>query len=228
MLQRYRADISDPADPNGAIAHYARWIGGLSLAKITNCRVYRDIYPPRTVYVTGEPLTWTSQPAACTFRGQTIRGYLTCRDGAWLFHPYKRRSTRLSVTITYDTVSEASVVDGDHSDNGFIDPHGERRSFSNGRKRDIARNISQARRGRFEWSLLDALDFLRKQDGDREPWEAQTDGTRMSVRVFGEYNESDSAELQATYTLHLKGERVSAGTWARISRLLETKGARFY
>lgn len=228
MLQRYRADISDPADTNGAVAWYARWMGGPSLSKVVGCRVYRDIFPARTVYVTGEPLTWTTQPAACRFRGETVRGYLTrTEERGWLFHPYKRRSTRLSVTITYDVISEESVVDGATCDNGFIDPHGERRSFSNGRKRDIARNISQSRRGHFEWSLLDALDFLRKQDGDREVWEATHDGDRLSVRVFGEYNEGNGPELQATYTLHLKGN-LSRGTWTRIERLLASKGARFY
>lgn len=227
-LQRYRADVSDAPDANGAVAHYARWMGGPSLAKVTRCPVKRGVMPPRTVYVTGEPDSWTTQPAACSYRGRIVRGYLTRSDDAWLFHPYREsfRPSSLSVEITYDTVSESSVVDGATSDNGYITPSADRASFSNGRKRDVARNIRQAQRGRFAWTLRSALDFLKRQDGDREPWEAQHNGDSLTVRVFGEHDPSNAGELQATYTLHLGG-KLSAGTWARLARLLESNGARF-
>jgi hypothetical protein len=227
-LQKYRADESSAPDANGAVAHYARWMGGPSLSKVTGCPVRRGVMPPRTVYVTGEPDTWTSQPAACHYRGRIIRGYLTCADGAWLFNPYldSFRPSSLSVEITYDTVSEESVVDGATSDNGFITPGEDRASFANGRKRDVARNISQARRGRYRWTLRNALDFLKRHDGDREVWGAQHNGDSLTVRVCGEYDPSNASELQATYTLHLGG-KLSAGTWARLARLLESNGARF-
>ncbi len=71
-LQRYRADQSDAPDANGAVAHYARWMGGPTLAKVTACPVAKGLMPPRTVYVTGEPDTWFSHPAACRVRGRTI------------------------------------------------------------------------------------------------------------------------------------------------------------
>lgn len=227
-LQRYRADQSDAPDANGAVAHYARWMGGPSLSKITNCPVRRAVMPPRTVFITGAPDTFFTQPAACHSRGRIVRGYVTHTDGAWVFHPDRDafRSLNLKVSITYDTVSESSVVDGATADNGFIAPDGERRSFSNGRKRDIERNVSAARRGKLEWSLRDALEWLKRQDGGRDPWEATQDGDSIAVRVFGEHDPSNADELQATYTLHIKGQ-VSLGTWERLARALESHGARF-
>lgn len=227
-LQKYRADVSDAPDVSGAVAHYARWMGGPSLSKVVGCRSHRDVMPPRTVYVTGEPDTWTSQPAACHYRGRVVRGYLTRRDDAWLFHPYRDSlaPSPLTAEITYDTVSESSVVDGATSDNGFVTPGEDRASFANGRKRVIERNVRQAQRGAFRWTLRNALDFLQRHDGDREPWEAQHNGDSISVRVCGEYDPTNADELQATYTLHLEG-KLSAGSWARVERLLESKGARF-
>lgn len=227
-MQRYRADIADPPAPNGAIAHYARWMGGPTLAKVTACPVARALMPPRTVYVTGEADTFYSLPAACKWRGRRVTGWLGCKQGNWLFHPHRGEVTPspLDVTITYDAVSEDSVVDGATCDNGYIDPGEERRSFANGRKRDIERNIRQARAGRYQWTLRGALDFLKRHDGDREVWEAQHNGDSLSARVCGEYDPGNASELQATYTLHLKG-KLSAGSWARICRLLESRGARF-
>lgn len=83
-LQRYRADIADPPDENGAIACFARWMGGPSLALIRNCPTP---FGPRTVYIQGEPDTYFSQPASCVFRKRTIHGYVTREDGkGWTFH----------------------------------------------------------------------------------------------------------------------------------------------
>jgi hypothetical protein len=229
-LQKYRADESDAPDANGAVAHYARWMGGPTLAKIVNCPVARGVMPPRTVFITAEPDTYFSQPAACTYRGRTVRGFVTHIDGQWRFNPDRDSfaSRRLTVEITYDTVSEDSLVDGATADNGFVTPLEDRASFASPRKRERERNISRARRGAFRWTLRYALDYLRRVDGDREPWEGQADGTSISVRVLGEHDPSNAAELQATYTLHLKGDGVSTGTWERLARLLAARGARFY
>jgi hypothetical protein len=135
--------------------------------------------------------------------------------------------SRLRVAISYDTVSEDSARDGDHEDTGFIHPvTEERRSYRKGGKRMHDRNVRMSRQGHFDWKLRDALDYLKRQDARSNPWEAQNDGDSISVRVFGEYDPSCSAELQATYTLHLQGN-VSTGTWHRLCRLLETYGARF-
>lgn len=227
-LQKYRADEAGPPDANGATPHYALWIGGPTLAKVTLCPSRRNIIPPRTVYVTGEPDTWFSHPAATRYRGRTIRGYLTTQDGNWVFHPYRDSFApkSLQVSITYDIVSEASAKVGDTADNGYISPDEERKSITNGRKREIERNQRQSRRGAYNWTLGNALDFLSRHDAAREP-EAQRSGDQITVRVFGEYDPDCSAGLQATHTLHLQGN-LSAGTWTRLARLLESRGAKFY
>ena len=83
-LQKYRADRAEP-QADGSIHYYADWMGGPSLAKIANCRMDGSDLR-RMVYVTGEPDTWFSQPAACKVKGETVRGYLTGDDAGMIFH----------------------------------------------------------------------------------------------------------------------------------------------
>lgn len=53
-------------------------------AKVINCPIEgTDI--KRTVYATRYADTFFSVPAACTYKGKTIRGYLTLDDGAIKF-----------------------------------------------------------------------------------------------------------------------------------------------
>lgn len=85
-MQKYRADTSQPQD-DGATLWFANWMGGPTLSKITNCRLnlaggdWR-----RTVYITGEPDTYFSQPAVCKIRGCRVKGYMTSDDEGLLFH----------------------------------------------------------------------------------------------------------------------------------------------
>ena len=77
-MQKYRADVSTK-QTDGSVAWYAQWIGGPSLAKIDNCRLESlagDMR--RTVYITGEPDTFFSQPAVCKIQGCRVKGYVTC------------------------------------------------------------------------------------------------------------------------------------------------------
>lgn len=79
-MQRYRAD-SSRKQPDGATVWYADWMGGPSLAKIENCKLANlEGDMRRTVYITGEPDTWTSQPAVCKLQGCRVRGYVTGDD----------------------------------------------------------------------------------------------------------------------------------------------------
>lgn len=87
-LQKYRADEAH-VQVDGSVAWYARWMGGPSLAKVTKCRVTNADIPPRTVYITGEADTWFSLPAACRYKGRTIRGYVSWEDGALVFRAHK-------------------------------------------------------------------------------------------------------------------------------------------
>jgi hypothetical protein len=85
-MQKYRADESR-VQPDGATLWYAKWMGGPSLAKIENCRLANLAGDMRaTVYVTGEPDTWFSQPAVCSYKGCAMRGYLTNDEDNIVFH----------------------------------------------------------------------------------------------------------------------------------------------
>lgn len=87
-LQKYRADIKGEAYPNGAIPYYTKWIGGPSLALVRNCPIRNTVIDTgvsaRTVYVRGEPDSYFSQPAACVYKGRTLRGYLTSDESGSL------------------------------------------------------------------------------------------------------------------------------------------------
>ena len=96
-LQKYRSDLQGEAQKNGAIPCYSKWIGGPSLALVRNCPI-RNIaldegISPRTVYVQGEADTFFSIPAACVYKGRTLRGYLTTTDdnGDYEFRCYKNQ-----------------------------------------------------------------------------------------------------------------------------------------
>jgi hypothetical protein len=83
-LQKFRADSKGEACENGAVPWYTRWIGGPSVAKIESCPTPIGV---RTVYVTGQPDTFYTLPAACSFKGRTVRGFLTWdSDAGPCFH----------------------------------------------------------------------------------------------------------------------------------------------
>ena len=94
-VQKYRADTSKP-QADGATLWFANWIGGPTLAKIQNCRI--DGTDKRlTVYVTGEPDTYFSQPAATRVRGRYVSGYVTGDDsGNLYFCAMDRHKNRLA------------------------------------------------------------------------------------------------------------------------------------
>lgn len=88
-LQKYRADQAGAKQSNGAIPWYSNWMGGPSLALIYNCPIANSTLTPRTVYVRGEADTFFSIPAACRYKGKTIRGYITTDDNKeYVFRPY--------------------------------------------------------------------------------------------------------------------------------------------
>lgn len=87
-LQKYRADTSEPQG-DGAVLHHAEWMGRPTLSKITNCRI--DNFPDKlrgTVYITGEADSYFSIPAAMSYKGKTVRGFVTSEDGLLYFHAY--------------------------------------------------------------------------------------------------------------------------------------------
>jgi hypothetical protein len=99
-LQKYRADKAGELCGNGARPFYAEWFGGPTLSKIEACPV--DGFPhiaPRMAYITGEPDTWFSVPAAIKYKGQTVRGFVTTQDSeagaGYIFCPYDSQKGKL-------------------------------------------------------------------------------------------------------------------------------------
>ena len=93
-IQKYRADFACKNDDD-SVSWFARWMGSPSLAKIQNCRI--DGYSGRlTVYVTGEPDTYLSQPAATRHKGKYVAGYLTRDESGPVFHAMDRHKARLA------------------------------------------------------------------------------------------------------------------------------------
>lgn len=90
-LQKFRADEAGYPDRNKAIPWYTKWIGGPTLALIRNCPTP---FGPRTVYIQGEPDTFFSIPAACSYRRKKVYGYVTCYEGNWEFHESKQNDPK--------------------------------------------------------------------------------------------------------------------------------------
>lgn len=86
-IQKYRADTAGPAEANGAVPYYSQWLGGPSLALIRNCPI-KGIPEAghRTVYITGEPDSFFSQPARIQYQGRTVRGWISRDESGFTFH----------------------------------------------------------------------------------------------------------------------------------------------
>lgn len=99
-LQKFRADQARPPQDDGAVVWVTNWIGGPTIALVRNCRCVdlegNQVIPRRTVYATGDPDTCFSIPAACSYRGKTIRGAIMSRDGELYFVPMRSERERLT------------------------------------------------------------------------------------------------------------------------------------
>lgn len=88
-LQKYRADKAGSKQKNGGTPYYTWWLGGPTLALVRDCKIADDRLTPRTVYVRDEADTYFSIPAACRYKGKTIKGYITGdMRGEFIFQPY--------------------------------------------------------------------------------------------------------------------------------------------
>ncbi len=93
-IQKFRADVADAPDANGAVAWRTRWMGGTPLAKVVNCPI--DGTDRRQVaYATDEPDTFFSIPGAIMVRGQRVTGFFTYTDEKWLFTVDKEERSKL-------------------------------------------------------------------------------------------------------------------------------------
>jgi hypothetical protein len=78
-MSKYRCDTSE-TQADGAVLWYSQWLGGPTLAKITNCRVDLVGDMRRTVEITSEPDTFFSIPARTKIGGKHVNGYVSCDD----------------------------------------------------------------------------------------------------------------------------------------------------
>lgn len=80
-IQKYRFDKAGEQNPNGSIPLFTDWAGGPTLAGVKNCPIkgFPDV-KPRTAYVTGEPCSYFSVPAAVRCRGKRVVGFLTHKN----------------------------------------------------------------------------------------------------------------------------------------------------
>jgi len=58
------------------------------------------LFGPRTVYITAEPDTFFSQPAACQVRigggkRRDVRGFVTHDENGWTFHENKKTEQQI-------------------------------------------------------------------------------------------------------------------------------------
>jgi len=142
------------------------------------------------------------------------------------------RGTFVKVSVTYDVVTEESVVDGATADNGWIDPKTEaRRSLMNGRKRDTARHLRMAQAGKLNWRLRDAIAFISAQNCAHHEscWTPENNHCGLGVSATDAYEthstDAQPGVLSINYDLHVQG--LSAGSYARLARVLASNGVYF-
>lgn len=122
--------------------------------------------------------------------------------------PVKRR---LSVRVTFATITEESASNGDHADNGYISP-----VLSEGYRQPEDDTPA-------EWSLRDALRFMRdKNDHVETCW---MPGGDLTLSGTGNTDDCEGDEIGVCYDLHIDG--VSDGTMMRLARLLRSNGVYF-
>ncbi len=87
-LQKYRADKRGVTLTNGSTPWFCEWIGGPTLSKIENCPVDDIRIKVRTVYITGEPDTYFTVPAAFSLKGKRIKGFVSYDEDGYVFRIY--------------------------------------------------------------------------------------------------------------------------------------------
>lgn len=94
-MQRIRADYPGLTQPSGALPWYfgAPGMGWRILAKVQNCPC--EDGKPRTVYITGQPDTYFSIPAATRVKGRYVAGYVTSDENGMRFECMDRHRDRM-------------------------------------------------------------------------------------------------------------------------------------
>lgn len=133
--------------------------------------------------------------------------------------------SKLRVSVSYSALTEESVSDGDHSDNGWIDDTSHDRHSLTGDNRDCV--LDQSRGGAYDWhSLREAIAFMADKCGHVDTcWHPADHTGRMTLSGTGCTEDCEDDEIEVCYDMHVSG--VSDGTMMRLARLLKTNGVYF-
>lgn len=138
----------------------------------------------------------------------------------------------MRVSVTYDVVTEESVVDGDTADGGFIDPRTERRrSLKRGGKREYERTLKASSSGRLHWDLSEALRWVKAQccAHHETDWCPENNHCGLTVYSTDAYEthstDAQPGVLSINYAVHVRG--LSDGSYTRLARVLRGNGVYF-
>ena len=120
---------------------------------------------------------------------------------------------RMSVRITYSTLTEESVSEGDQADNGYMSP-----VLSEGYRQPDGDTPA-------EWSLREALAFMADKCSHIETCWTPSDGCNGWYSGTGNTSDCEGDEIEVCYDLHVDG--VSDGTMMRLARVLKANGVYF-
>lgn len=132
-------------------------------------------------------------------------------------------------SVTFETVTEESAAHGDFADHGWIAPNEYRVSLGNA-GRNYGKRVRMSQRGRYDWSLADAVRFIlgkaecaqSQVDVDVRTWEP---GRSWTVRVTVERSQEDEGTAESVgYDLFIEG--VSQGTADRLEALFVAHGCK--
>lgn len=164
---------------------------------------------------------WEFDGAACESLNTACKAFGECNpyvgdDGlvyglGETLEPVKRH---ISVRITYSTLTEESVSEGDHAGNGYMSP-----VLSGGYRQPDDDTPA-------EWSLREALALMANKCTHVETCWTPTDGTgRLSAHGTGNTGDCEDDEIEVCYDLHIDG--VSDGTMMRLCKVLKANGVYF-
>lgn len=133
-------------------------------------------------------------------------------------------------TVTFETVTPESAEDGDFADHGWVAPNEYNVSLRRGGSRAYDKRVRMAQRGRYDWTIGDAVRFIlgkaeyvqSEVDVDLHTWEP---GRAWVVSVTVERTAEDESSAESVgYGMRITG--LSQGTADRLERLLIAAGCR--
>ncbi|HEY6728328.1 MAG TPA: hypothetical protein VI197_30165 [Polyangiaceae bacterium] len=135
----------------------------------------------------------------------------------------------MRASVTFETITPESCAQGDFADYGWLAPNEYRVSLGNA-GRNYGKRVRMSQRGRYDWSLGDAVRFIL---GKAENVRSEVDvdirtgepGRSWAVRVTIEHSQEDEGCAESVgYDLFIEG--LSQGTADRLEALFVAAGCR--